>query len=73
MHQLVFVSDTDPRPGGTIRALLVSLVGVATLTAGLLLMRQHYKEVVEGARRFVPADGRLAKTVSIERLRELGL
>jgi hypothetical protein len=51
----------------------VSLVGVATLTAGLLMMRQHYKEAVEGTRRFVPADERWAKTVSIEKLRELGL
>jgi len=60
-------------PGGPIRTFLVSLLGVATLTAGLLLVRQHQKGAEAEARRQVPAGERMARNVSLERLRELGL
>jgi hypothetical protein len=60
-------------PGGPIRTFLVSLLGAATLTAGLLLVRQRQKEAEVEARGQVPAGERTARTISIERLRELGL
>jgi hypothetical protein len=59
--------------GGTIRTFLVSLLGAATLTAGLLLVRQQQKEAEEEVKRQVPAGERMARNVSLERLRELGL
>ena len=60
-------------PGGTIRTFFVSLLGAATLTAGLLLVRQHQKEADAEARRQVPAGENTARIVSLEKLRELGL
>ena len=60
-------------PGGPIRTFLVSLLGAATLTVGLLLVRQHQKVAAVEARRQVPAGERAARNVSLEKLRELGL
>ena len=60
-------------PGGPIRTFLVSLLGAATLTAGLLLVRQRQKVAEAEATRQVPAGERMARNISIERLRELGL
>lgn len=60
-------------PGGPIRTFLVSLLGAATLTAGLILVRQHQKETDDDARRQVPAGERMARNISLEKLRELGL
>ncbi len=62
-----------PNPGGPIRTFLVSLLGAATLTAGLLLVRHHQKGAEEEARSQVPAGERMARNVSLKRLRELGL
>jgi hypothetical protein len=59
-------------PGGPIRTLIVSLVGAATLTAGLLLVRQQKDAGVE-TKRQVPVGERTAKDISLDRLRELGL
>ena len=64
---------TNPEPGGLIRTFLVSLLGAATLTAGLLLVRQHQKEAEAEARKQVPAGENAVRTVSLEKLRELGL
>ena len=61
------------QPGGPIRTFLVSLLGAATLTAGILLVRQQQKEADAEVKRQVPAGERLARNVSLERLRELGL
>ena len=60
-------------PGGPIRTFLVSLLGAATLTAGLLLVRQRQKVAETEATRQVPAGERMARNISIEKLRELGL
>ena len=59
--------------GGPIRTFLVSLLGVATLTAGLLLVRHHQKDAVADAVRQIPSGERTARNVSLEKLRELGL
>ena len=60
-------------PGGPIRTFLVSLLGAATLTAGLFLVRQHQKGADGEAQGQVPAGERTARNISLERLRELGL
>jgi hypothetical protein len=61
-------------PGGTIRKFIVSLLGAATLTAGLFIVRQQQQKVAEAeAQKHVPAGGKVARDVSIQRLRELGL
>ena len=60
-------------PGGPIRTFLVSLLGAATLTAGLFLVRQHQREADAEAQRQVPAGERVARDISLEKLRELGL
>jgi hypothetical protein len=73
MQGSVLGMPSNPEPGGTIRTFLVSLLGAATLTAGLLLVRQNQKEADEEAKRQVPAGERVARNVSLERLRELGL
>ena len=65
--------EQDLNPGGPIRTFFVSLLGAATLTAGLLLVRQQQKEAEAEARQQVPAGERMARNVSLERLRELGL
>ena len=59
-------------PGGTIRNFVVSLLGAAAFVAGLFLVR-HHKEAEEEVKRQVPAGERVARTTSLERLRELGL
>ena len=67
-----YCQDRDhPNPGGIIRTFLVSLLGAATLTAGLLLVRQQKKgiEVQRGA----PSGERTARDLSLDKLRELGL
>ena len=60
-------------PGGPIRTFLVSLFGVATLTAGLLLVRRRQKEAVADAGRQIPSGERTVRNVSLQKLRELGL
>ena len=60
-------------PGGTIRAFLVSLLGAATLTAGVLFFRQHQKEAQAEGKGQVPAGEPTARYVSLERMREAGL
>jgi hypothetical protein len=59
--------------GDTIRTFLVSLLGAATLTAGVLLVRHHQTKAEVEARKQVPAGESTARTVSIDELRELGL
>jgi hypothetical protein len=54
-----------------IRTFLVSLLGAATLTAGVLLIRQR-REVETEVKRQVPAGEETARNISLERLRELG-
>ncbi|MFH1766064.1 MAG: hypothetical protein ABIF09_17905 [Gemmatimonadota bacterium] len=51
----------------------MSLLGVATLTFGLVLVRQHQRGSGTEARGQVPAGEQMARNVSIEKLRELGL
>lgn len=58
--------------GGTIRTLLVSLLGAVTLTAGILLIRNR-RETEDDLRGQVPAGEHAIRSVSIDRLRELGL
>jgi hypothetical protein len=68
--------DREEKPfntGGPIRNFLVGLLGAATLTAGLLLVRQHQREAETEAKRLVPAGERVARQVDLDRLRELGL
>jgi hypothetical protein len=55
----------------SIRALVVSLVGVAALTAGLVLIRQQ-KQVGVPQVREVPPGENVPGEISLERLRELG-
>jgi hypothetical protein len=59
--------------GGPIRNFLVGLLGAATLTAGLLLVRQHQREAETEAKHLVPAGEKVARQVDLDRLRELGL
>lgn len=61
-----------PCPGGTIRTFIVSLLGAFAFVAGFFLIR-HQKETESEVRGQVPAGERLARTASLERLRELGL
>jgi hypothetical protein len=56
----------------TIRAFLVSLLGAATLTAGVVLIRLRRQARV-GATLSPVTGGITSRTVSIDRLRELGL
>jgi len=65
--------EQNLNPGGLIRTFFVSLLGAATLTVGLLLVRQHQREAESEARGEVPAGERTARNVSLEKLRELGL
>lgn len=55
-----------------IRAFLVSLLGAATLTAGVVLIRLR-RQANGGADLCAPSGGITSHTVSLERLRELGL
>jgi hypothetical protein len=51
----------------------VSLLGAATVTAGVLLVRHHQtKAEVEAKKRF-PAGESAVRTASLDKLRELGL
>ncbi len=61
----------EGNPGGPIRTLLVSLLGAATLTLGILLLR-HQMALEAGGEDQVPAGEDAARTVSLDRLRELG-
>jgi len=49
------------------------LLGAATLTAGLLLVRQHQKEAETEAQRQIPAGEKVARQVNLDQMRELGL
>jgi hypothetical protein len=60
-------------PGGTIRKFIVSLLGAATLTAGLLIVRQHQKVTEAEAQSQIPAGEKPSRDISLQRLRELGL
>jgi hypothetical protein len=55
----------------TIRTLIVSIIGVAAVTAGLVLFRQQ-KQVGAPVLKQVPAGESVPGTISLERLRELG-
>jgi hypothetical protein len=55
----------------SIRTLVVSLIGAAALTAGLVLIRQQ-KQVGLPQVREVPPGENVPGTISLERLRELG-
>ena len=61
-----------PDPGGTIRTFIVSLLGAAALTAGILVIRNQ-REAEDQLRNQIPAGEKTARTVSLEKLRELGL
>lgn len=63
-------AGTHPNPGGTIRTLIVSLLGAAALTAGLLAFR-HQRQA--NPRPQVHAGETVGQMASLERLRELGL
>jgi hypothetical protein len=54
-----------------IRTLVVSLLGVAAVTAGVLLCRQQKLFTAPGLKE-VPAGESMPATISLERLRELG-
>jgi hypothetical protein len=54
-----------------IRTLIVSIIGVAAFTAGLVLIRQQ-KQVGAPVLKEVPAGERLPGTISLERLRASG-
>jgi hypothetical protein len=63
-----------PEPGGPIRTFIVSLLGAATLTAGLLLIRQQREaEAQADSTKQIPAGEGTARVVTLDRLRELGL
>lgn len=59
------------QPGGPIRTFIVSLLGAAAFTAGILVVRLHRVADYE-VRGQIPAGERTARAVSLERLRELG-
>ena len=54
-----------------IRTLVVSLIGVAAFTAGLVLFRQQ--KLVDTRIKELPAGETVPRSISLERLRELGL
>ncbi len=59
-------------PGGSIRTLIVSLLGAAALTAGIFVIR-HQREAENELRNQIPAGEKTARTISLDKLRELGL
>ena len=59
-------------PGGPIRTLIVSLLGAAALTAGFFVIR-HQREAEDELKNQIPAGEKTARTVSLDKLRELGL
>ena len=65
------MSAPEPFPEVPIRALVVSLVGAAALTAGLVLIRQQ-RQVEEPRVKEIPAGETVPGSISLERLRELG-
>jgi hypothetical protein len=64
--------STNPNPGGPIRTFVVSLLGAAVLTAGIFVFR-HQREADTELKKQIPAGENTARTVSLEKLRELGL
>jgi len=59
---------------GRIRTFAVSLMSAAAVAAGLLLLRQQRHEDVEPTLdNVVPAGETVPGTISLERLRELGI
>ena len=62
----------DPNLGGTIRTFIVSLLGAAALTAGVLVFR-HQRETEVDSKDKIPAGETTVRITSLERLRELGL
>ena len=64
--------STNPNPGGPIRTFIVSLLGAAALTAGIFVFR-HQREADTELKKQIPAGENTARTVSLEKLRELGL
>jgi hypothetical protein len=50
----------------------VSLLGAVALTAGILVIRNQ-REAEDQLRNQIPAGEKTARTVSLEKLRELGL
>jgi len=64
--------ERTSKPGGPIRTLIVSLLGAAALTAGILVIRYH-REAEDEFKGQIPAGEKTARTVSLEKFRELGL
>jgi hypothetical protein len=62
----------NPEPGGTIRTFFVSLLGAFAFVAGFFFIR-HQRDGEAEVKGQVPAGERMARTTSLERLRELGL
>jgi hypothetical protein len=60
-----------PLQEADIRTFVVSLIGAAAFTAGLVLFRQQ-KQVEAIRSKEVPAGETVPRTISLERLRELG-
>lgn len=59
---------------GTIRTLAVSIVSAAAVAAGLLLIRgTRQDEIPQGAENVVPAGETVPGTLSLDRVRELGI
>jgi len=67
-----FVWGSCIDPGGPIRTFIVSLLGAAAVAAGLLAFRFH-REAETELKGQIPAGEKTARTVSLEKLRELGL
>ena len=58
---------------GTIRTLAVSIVSAAAVAAGVLLIRQRGEEVEANPENIVPAGETVPGTISLDRVRELGI
>lgn len=75
MRGMIYARNGSARPlktlGGLIRTFTVSLLGVAALAAGLMLLRQQ-KQVESPRLKEVPAGESVPSQISLERLRELG-
>ena len=52
--------------------MIVSLLGAAALTAGIFVIR-HQREAENELRNQIPAGEKTARTISLDKLRELGL
>jgi hypothetical protein len=69
-----FSTRSDPQfseLGGPIRTFIVSLLGAAAFTAGILVVRLH-RVADYGVKGQIPAGERNARAVSLEELRALG-